>query len=287
MTEGFSIAKALTAAAPTLSFEFFPPKDEAGANSLRNSIEELMTLSPDFVSVTYGAMGSNQDSSVAIVEQLSKIVATVAHLTCIGASTSGIQNLLTLYQSAGVAAILALRGDKPKGYDEQPAGDFTYASDLVRQVKQFTSFEVGVAAFPEKHPESHSLADDIRILKMKQDTGASFAMTQLFFDVEAYSQLVSSARAEGVTIPIIPGVMPFENARQVLRMAQMSGATVPPELDLKLSQAFSEEAARTIGMDFSVHLVQDLLAAGAPGIHIFTLNQHRATLELANSANLA
>ena len=287
MTEGFSIAKALTAAAPTLSFEFFPPKDEAGANSLRNSIEELMTLSPDFVSVTYGAMGSNQDSSVAIVEQLSKIVATVAHLTCIGASTSGIQNLLMRYQSAGVAAILALRGDKPKGYDEQPAGDFTYASDLVRQVKQFTSFEVGVAAFPEKHPESHSLADDIRILKMTQDTGASFAMTQLFFDVEAYSQLVSSARAEGVTIPIIPGVMPFENARQVLRMAQMSGATVPPELDLKLSQAFSEEAARTIGMDFSVHLVQDLLAAGAPGIHIFTLNQHRATLELANSANLA
>jgi methylenetetrahydrofolate reductase (NADPH) len=287
MTEGFSIAKALTAAAPTLSFEFFPPKDEAGANSLRNSIEKLMTLSPDFVSVTYGAMGSNQDSSIAIVEQLSKIVATVAHLTCIGASTSGIQNLLMRYQSAGVAAILALRGDKPKGYDEQPAGDFTYASDLVRQVKQFTSFEVGVAAFPEKHPESHSLADDIRILKMKQDTGASFAMTQLFFDVEAYSQLVSSARAEGVTIPIIPGVMPFENARQVLRMAQMSGANVPPELDLKLSQAFSEEAARTIGMDFSVHLVQDLLAAGAPGIHIFTLNQHRATLELANSANLA
>jgi methylenetetrahydrofolate reductase (NADPH) len=287
MTEGFSIAKALTAAAPTLSFEFFPPKDEAGANSLRNSIEELMTLSPDFVSVTYGAMGSNQDSSIAIVEQLSKIVATVAHLTCIGASTSGIQNLLMRYQSAGVAAILALRGDKPKGYDEQPAGDFTYASDLVRQVKQFTSFEVGVAAFPEKHPESHSLADDIRILKMKQDTGASFAMTQLFFDVEAYSLLVSSARAEGVTIPIIPGVMPFENARQVLRMAQMSGATVPPELDLKLSQAFSEEAARAIGMDFSVHLVQDLLAAGAPGIHIFTLNQHRATLELANSANLA
>ncbi len=287
MTEGFSIAKALTAAAPTLSFEFFPPKDEAGANSLRNSIEELMTLSPDFVSVTYGAMGSNQDSSVAIVEQLSKIVATVAHLTCIGASTTGIQNLLMRYQSAGVAAILALRGDKPKGYDEQPAGDFTYASDLVRQVKQFTSFEVGVAAFPEKHPESHSLADDIRILKMKQDTGASFAMTQLFFDVEAYSLLVSSARAEGVTIPIIPGVMPFENARQVLRMAQMSGATVPPELDLKLSQASNEEAARTIGMDFSVHLVQDLLAAGAPGIHIFTLNQHRATLELANSANLA
>ncbi len=287
MTEGFSIAKALTAAAPTLSFEFFPPKDEAGANSLRNSIEELMTLSPDFVSVTYGAMGSNQDSSVAIVEQLSKIVATVAHLTCIGASTTGIQNLLMRYQSAGVAAILALRGDKPKGYDEQPAGDFTYASDLVRQVKQFTSFEVGVAAFPEKHPESHSLADDIRILKMKQDTGASFAMTQLFFDVEAYSLLVSSARAEGVTIPIIPGVMPFENARQVLRMAQMSGATVPPELDLKLSQASNEEAARTIGMDFSVHLVQDLLAAGAPGIHIFTLNQHRATLELVNSANLA
>ncbi|MCX6485607.1 MAG: methylenetetrahydrofolate reductase [Rhodoluna sp.] len=287
MTEGFSIAKALTAAAPTLSFEFFPPKDEAGANSLRNSIEELMTLSPDFVSVTYGAMGSNQDSSVAIVEQLSKIVATVAHLTCIGASTSGIQNLLMRYQSAGVAAILALRGDKPKGYDEQPAGDFTYASDLVRQVKQFTSFEVGVAAFPEKHPESHSLADDIRILKMKQDTGASFAMTQLFFDVEAYSLLVRSARAEGVTIPIIPGVMPFENARQVLRMAQMSGATVPPELDLMLSQASNEEAARKIGMDFSVHLVQDLLAAGAPGIHIFTLNQHRATLELANSANLA
>jgi len=287
MTEGFSIAKALSAATPTLSFEFFPPKDETGANSLRSSIDELMTLSPDFVSVTYGAMGSNQDSSIGIIEQLSKIVATVAHLTCIGASTIGIQNQLMRYQSAGVAAILALRGDKPKGYDELPAGDFTFASDLVRQVKATTSFDVGVAAFPEKHPESLSLADDIKILKMKQDTGASFAMTQLFFEVTAYSDLVERARAAGVTIPIIPGVMPFENARQVLRMAQMSGANVPQKLESKLQSASNEETARKIGMDFSVHLVQALMSAGAPGIHIFTLNQHRAAMELVDLANLA
>lgn len=287
MTEGFSIAKALSASTPTLSFEFYPPKDETGANSLRSSIDELMTLSPDFVSVTYGAMGSNQDSSIEVVEHLSAIVATVAHLTCIGASASGIQGLLNRYTEFGVAGVLALRGDKPQGDKELPAADFTYASDLVEQVKQFTSLDVGVAAFPEKHPESLSLADDIKILKMKQDSGASFAMTQLFFEVTAYSALVERARAAGVSIPIIPGVMPFENVRQVLRMAQMSGARVPQELENKFQRASTDEAARQIGMDFSKELVTDLLRVGAPGIHIFTLNQHRATMELVNSANLA
>jgi methylenetetrahydrofolate reductase (NADPH) len=287
MTEGFSIAKALSASTPTLSFEFFPPKDETGKNTLRRSIDELMTLSPDFVSVTYGAMGSNQDSSIEVVEHLAGIVATVAHLTCIGASASGIQSLLNRYKEFGVAGVLALRGDKPQGDKELPAADFTYASDLVEQVKQFTTFDVGVAAFPEKHPESLSLADDIKILKMKQDTGASFAMTQLFFEVTAYSALVERARAAGVTIPIIPGVMPFENVRQVLRMAQMSGARVPQELENKFQRASTDEAARQIGMDFSKELVTDLLRVGAPGIHIFTLNQHRATMELVDSANLA
>ena len=281
------MANVLSASTPTLSFEFFPPKDETGSTNLRNSISELMALSPDFVSVTYGAMGSNQDSSIDVVEYLAGIVPTVAHLTCIGASASGIQDLLGRYEDAGVAGILALRGDKPKHFHELPAGDFTYANDLVAQVRRFTHFDVGVAAFPEKHPESLSMADDIQILKLKQDTGASFAMTQLFFDVDAYSKLVEGARAAGVTIPIIPGVMPFENVRQVLRMAEMSGARIPDDLELSLRTTSSDESARQIGMNFSVELVSSLVSAGAPGIHIFTLNQHRATMELVNSSNLA
>lgn len=287
MKKGFSVASELGGDRPTLSFEFFPPKDELGVATLNQTVEELLKVSPDFVSVTYGAMGSNQESSIAVVEKLSPLVPTIAHLTCIGATTAGIQKLMHRYDGAGVAGILALRGDKPQDYSEPTSNDFNYASDLVELVKDSTQFEIGVAAFPEKHPESLTLEDDIKILKMKQDSGANFAMTQLFFDVDAYSKLVEDATAAGVNIPIVPGVMPIANVKQVFRMAQMSGAAIPPKLELALGEARKDEDARAIGMNFSSELVRRLLAIGAPGIHIFTLNQHRAALELVKAAELA
>ena len=284
----FSITNSLSdASRPTLSFEFFPPKDDAGWANLKSSIEHLQGVSPDFVSVTYGAMGSNQATSLAVVEHLAHHVPTIAHLTCIGASQGSISQLLGEYESAGVAGILALRGDLPAGLSEFPQSDYTYALDLVSQVQKSTNFEIGVATFPEKHPESLSIERDIEILKMKQDAGASFGMTQLFFDVDAYTGLVDKARLAGVTMPIVPGVMPIANSKQVLRMAQMSGASVPTALERALVEAPDEAQARTIGMEFTVKLVEELKLRGAPGIHIFTLNHHVAALELVHEAQLA
>lgn len=271
---------------PTLSFEFFPPKDEGSRASLTSSVDELAKLNPDFVSVTYGAMGSNQKSSLEVVESLAKRFPTIAHLTCIGATRENIQSLLDQYTQLGVAGILALRGDKPANFDSLPVSDYRVALDLVNQVIQTSNLPVGVATFPEKHPESPSLEHDIHVLKLKQDAGATFAMTQLFFSMNAYDELVNAARSAGVTIPIVPGVMPINNVKQVLRMAEMSGASVPDSLTNKLTEASSDEDAQMVGMDFTVKLATELLAKGAPGLHIFTLNHHRAAIEVATGAGL-
>lgn len=271
---------------PTLSFEFFPPKDAAARSSLSGSIDELAKLNPDFVSVTYGAMGSNQESSLEVVESLSKRLPTIAHLTCIGATRENIQALLDRYTELGVAGILALRGDKPANYDSLPNSDYRVALDLVNHVIQASNLPVGVATFPEKHPESPSLEHDIHVLKLKQDAGASFAMTQLFFSIEAYDELVTAARSAGVTIPIVPGVMPINNVKQVMRMAEMSGASVPDALAHNLAESSSDEDAQKLGMDFTIGLATELLAYGAPGLHIFTLNHHRAATEVALGAGL-
>ena len=230
------ISGLLAQSRPTISFEFFPPKDETGFENLRVSFEHLMALDPDFISVTYGAMGSNQDRSIAVVQEFAMRVPTIAHLTCIGATRSNLQELLATYAASGVAGILALRGDIPKDFVGEPLGDFKRATDLVHLVRE-TNFEIGVAAFPEKHPESSSLEHDLKVLKIKQDSGSSFAMTQLFFDIDAYFKLVNSARGAGVIIPILPGLMPIANAKQVLRMAEMSGASVPEELVAALNSA--------------------------------------------------
>lgn len=272
---------------PSLSFEFYPPKDETAEVSLWSTVDKLLEVGPKFTSVTYGAMGSNQDTSLNVVRRLAPLVPTIAHLTCIGSKREAISSLLGKYSEAGVQGLLALRGDKPKGLDDLPESDFSTALELVDLAVKETDFSIGVAAFPEKHPESPSLDHDIKILKLKQESGAQFAMTQLFFEPEAYWRLIEQARFAGVTMPIIPGVMPISNVRQVLRMAQMSGASVPESLSANLESASSEDAAREIGMEFSVDLGQQLLKAGAPGIHIFTLNQHAAALELARGVGLA
>jgi methylenetetrahydrofolate reductase (NADPH) len=281
------IASVLNGKRPSLSFEFFPPKDEAGVESLLTAFGKLQKLNPDFVSVTYGAMGSNQESSLNVVERLAKEVPVIAHLTCIGSTRAKITSLLKSYESFGVAGVLALRGDLPKNFEGDPLGDFKNANELVALTREISDLEIGVSAFPEMHPESPNFAHDIQILKLKQDTGASFAITQMFFDLGAYFNLDESARAAGVTIPIVPGVMPIANAKQALRMAELSGAAVPPELLKSLKSAKDDQHARRIGMEFSIEFSKRLIAEGAPGLHVFTLNQFAAANELLEGIGLA
>lgn len=274
-------------AEPTLSFEFFPPKDEVGEANLWNAFEKLLEVSPDYVSVTYGAGGSNRERSLAVVERMSKQVLTIGHLTCVGATKSSTLEIVKFFEQVGVGAILALRGDSPKDDpDALSKGELKTALELVDLVREATDLEVGVAAFPEVHPESPNMEHDSKVLALKQASGAKFAVTQLFFSVQAYTDLVASAQAAGASLPIIPGVMPISNAKQIVRMAELSGAAIPDELLAKFDQTDDEDQAREIGMAYSTQLAKDLVAAGAPGIHIFTLNHHAAALELARGAGL-
>jgi methylenetetrahydrofolate reductase (NADPH) len=273
---------------PTLSFEFFPPKDDAGFVALNASFDQLQQLSPDFVSVTYGAGGSNRERSIAVVENFSSRVATIGHLTCVGATRQSTQDVICQFEAAGVAGILAIRGDNPADNpDALNQGELKRAVELVSLAQESSSLAVGVAAFPEKHPESVDIAADVRVLKIKQDAGAKFAVTQLFFAASHYLELVDAARAAGVTMPILPGLMPIANAKNVLRMAQLSGATVPQDLHDRLISAPDDDAAREIGMAYTVQLGLELLAGGAPGLHIFALNQAKAATRVASEVGLA
>lgn len=271
----------------TLSFEFFPPKDDESAASLWKHYEILLEAQPDFVSVTYGAGGSSRSTSLAVVDRMARDVLTVGHLTCVGATEASSRETIAHFEQAGVSSILALRGDPPlNDPGALEVGEMKTALDLVNLTRSVSSLEIGVAAFPEVHPESPSMQHDAEVLRLKQDAGASFAMTQLFFSVEAYLRLIRAADQAGSRMPIVPGLMPISNAAKVLRMAQMSGAEVPRQLLEKLENA-TESDARQIGMDYSIRLANDLLEAGAPGLHVFTLNYSKAALEVARGCGLA
>ena len=215
----------------TLSFEFFPPKDEQAEVSLWRSFDSILEVQPDFVSVTYGAGGSNKDKSITVVDRMAKQLPTIGHLTCVGASSSGTLEVLQHFEQAGVASVLALRGDPPKDNPLALAnGDLKTAKELVALISSNSSLEIGVAAFPEGHPESPSLGHDAQILGLKQKSGASYAITQLFFSVEHYLDMVERAKHSAPGMPLLPGIMPISNAKQVLRMAELSGASIPKNL---------------------------------------------------------
>jgi methylenetetrahydrofolate reductase (NADPH) len=282
-----AIDRRLASGQKTLSFEFFPPKDQNADASLWRNYSKLLEVSPDFVSVTYGAGGSNRETSLGVVDRMARDVFTIGHLTCVGSTYSGSREIIMHFEQAGVGSILALRGDSPRDQpDALEKGELKSAIELVELVRAESSLEVGVAAFPEKHPESPSLQHDAEVLSLKQNAGASYAMTQLFFSVDAYLEIQAKAIAAGTTLPIIPGVMPISNAAKVLRMAEMSGAAVPIELLRRLQNA-DEDEARVIGMDYTLKFANDLLAAGAPGLHIFTLNFSKAAIEVAKGCGLA
>jgi len=272
--------------APTLSFEFFPPKDEAGEATLWRTFDDVLDVGADFVSVTYGAGGSSSARTLNIVEKMAPQITTVGHLTAVGATVAGTREIIRRFEGAGVRSLLAVRGDSPKDNPNALAeGELKTALQLVELAHEVSALEVGVGAFPEVHPESPDMAHDAKVLKLKQVAGASFAITQLFFNLDAFITLRQTADSAGATLPIVPGLMPINNAKQVIRMAAMSGAAIPAQLLAEL-EAADEVEARRIGMQFTIDLGKQLLAAGAPGLHIFTLNQSAAALELARGIGL-
>ena len=283
----FALAERAKLQEPTLSFEFFPPKDDEGTAKLWATFDRLLEVEPDFVSVTYGAGGSNREKSFSVVERMAPKVLTIGHLTAVGASKASTRETIDRYRDSGLGTILALRGDSPKDDPDALAkGDIKTALELVALAHDEFGLEVGVAAFPEKHPESPSLEHDAMVLGLKAKAGATFGMTQLFFTVEAYQGLLAHNKAAGVDMPILPGLMPISNVRNVIRMAELSGAALPVGLLADLEGATSDDEARRIGMDYAMQLGRDLLAAGAPGLHVFSLNHHAAALELSRGIGL-
>jgi len=280
-----TIAGLLAGTRPTFSFEFFPPKDEGGLDHLLATAERLRPLAPDFVSVTYGASGSSRERTIEAVKRLAaqSDFRIIGHLTCTGQTKDQLKAALDDYASAGVRTILAVRGDAPGG-PSQPwqaaPGGLANATELVAFVRECGDFEVGVGAFPDGHP-SGGFDLDTRILADKQAAGASFAITQLFFDPIRYQELVARAGALGVTMPIIAGLMPITNLDQVARFAQLSGAPLPPQVASRLESAGTDPlAVRDEGAQIGVSLAERLLSVGAPGLHFFTQNRSGVTREI-------
>ncbi len=265
---------------PTISFEFFPPKTPEGWARLYGTLAETARLNVDFVSVTYGAGGSTRENTVDLVASLQNNLGlpAMAHLTCLGHSQVELSRILDRLAAKGVPAVMALRGDPPQGetaFRPHPYG-FAHASDLIGFIRDgWPQFKLGCAAYPEGHPESVAAGEgrspdrDIAFLRLKQEQGADFAVTQLFFDNDAYVAFVGRARAAGVSLPLLPGIMPLTSARQIERFIALSGCSIPDALRQAAAAPDVEEA----GYRFALDQCRSLLAAGAPGLHLYTLNQ--------------
>ena len=270
----------------SFSFEFFPPRDDAGEAVLWEAVRRLEPLEPSFVSVTYGAGGSTRDRTTRITATIASdtTLTPVAHLTCVGASRAELRRIIGGYAEAGVRTVLAIRGDPPGGpgtpWTAHPEG-LDHAVDLVRLVRELGSFEVGVAAFPDVHPESPDVDHDAHVLARKADAGATFAITQFIFDTDGYFRLVDRLSALGCDLPVIPGLMPVTNLRQIERFPQLSGKPLPPGVLARLEAAAADPSAlRRAGVEIATELSAALLDGGAPGLHFYTLNRSTATLEV-------
>jgi len=281
-----SLREVLASGRRSFSFEFFPPRDDAGERQLWQTIRELEALSPTFVSVTYGAGGSTRDRTLRITENIASdtTLEPVAHLTCVGHSRDELRRIIGDLAACGVRNVLALRGDPPGGpghtWTRHPDG-LDHAVELVELVRQLGDFTVGVAAFPEVHPEAADAEADARVLAAKADAGAVFAVTQLFFEADDYFALVDRARTYGCDIPVLPGIMPITNLAQVARFAQLSGAAVPTWIVERL-HAYEDDpvSVRAVGIEIATELCERLLAEGAPGLHYYTLNKSTATRQI-------
>ena len=274
------------------SFEFFPPKTDAGERQLWQTIRELESLSPTFVSVTYGAGGSTRDRTVRLTERIATetTLTPVGHLTCVGASRSELRHVIGAYVASGVRNILALRGDPPGGpgapWEPHPDG-LHNADELVSLTRSLGDLCVGVAAFPDGHPESPDREADAIALARKADAGAEFAITQFFFDVSEYDDLVTRAARHGCTIPVIPGILPITNVTQLVRFAELSGTPIPDAVLQRLEPVKDDpDAVRALGVEMATELCSDLIDAGVPGLHQYTLNRSTATIEIYRNLDL-
>ncbi len=279
------ITELLARGEPTFSFEFFPPKSFSSILELGINIGQLMKLSPSFISVTYGAGGSTQDSSFDLIDYIQNKIGlcAAAHYTCVNASKEKVLRDINYLKSRNIENLILLRGDPPKGtaHFKNLEGDFQHASDLIRFVSKLGGFDIGAAGYPESHPESASPEEDIRFLKFKVEQGADFILTQLFFDNRYYYDFVKRARNAGVGVPIIPGIMPATNLKQVRRFTEMIGTTIPQELTSALeSHRDNPKKKYEIGVEFAIRQCRDLLEHGAPGLHFYTLNKSRATVDI-------
>lgn len=280
------ISDKLSRKSPAFSFEFFPPKDEAGVDRLFETVARLQAYEPAYVSVTYGAGGSTRRLTVDLVSRIKREVGleAMAHLTCVGATRDEIRSVLEQLREAGVDNVLALRGDPPQGSTSfvKSEGGFGYASELSEFIRASEfDFCVAGACYPERHPESADADSDLLNLKRKVDAGVQVLVTQLFFDSREYFAFVERARAVGITVPIIAGIMPVTNTSQVKRFTAMCGASIPASLLSRLEAAGTDTAAvQEIGVEHATAQCRELLAGGAPGIHFYTLNRSPATVEV-------
>lgn len=276
------ISQMLAAGSPTVSFEFFPPKDDAGFDRLFSAIEALRPLSPSFVSVTYGAGGTTRRKTVDLVQRIRRDIGieSMAHLTCVGADRSEITQVLESLKAGGIENVLPLRGDPPleqSRFEAVPNG-FRYASELVAFIRARYDFCLGGACYPETHPEASSAAIDIANLKRKVDAGAEFLITQLFFDNRDFLNFRNRAAAAGITAPIVAGIMPILSLDQTKRFASMCGASIPSAL-MQSMEAVSDDpkSIRAIGIKHATDQCRELLREGVAGLHFYTLNRSTAT----------
>ncbi len=277
---------------PVFSFEFFPPKTEAGEQNLDKALSELRTLEPSFVSVTYGAGGSTRAKTIEIVKRIKAEhgLEAMAHFTCVGATVPQLRSTLDEMRAAGIENVLALRGDPPAGDEDwvKTDGGLEYSRELVELIRAEYPFAIGAACFPETHIHATSPEEDLAHLAEKVGAGVDFLITQLFFDNALYFDFVERARAAGITVPIIPGILPITQIGQLERMTSMCGASIPPGLHRELhARESAPEAVIDFGVAYATLQCAELLAAGAPGIHFYTLNRSPATRAILGALKLA
>jgi methylenetetrahydrofolate reductase (NADPH) len=293
-----TIRELLRAPAPTLSFEFFPPRDAAAQQVLWDTIARLAGTRPDFASITYGASGTTRGSSREVVRRLADghTIRPLAHLTCVGQSRDEITEVIEEFLSEGVRDFLALRGDPPAGQpDWRPHPDgLLYASELVAHLRDVVAsrgigedeLSVGVAAFPAAHGHEQWRQQGLDVLRAKQDAGADFAVTQVFYEAHQWEALANDALAEGITLPILPGIIPLLSTGRAARLELLTGVTVPRSILGALEDTADADEARRVGVAHAADLARALIAAGAPGVHVYTFNRHEAALDLVAAAGL-
>jgi methylenetetrahydrofolate reductase (NADPH) len=276
---------------PTVSFEFFPPKSEQGFAQLYQTIEELKPHNPSYVSVTYGAGGSTRQKTVDLVGKIQNEIGirSMAHLTCVGHTADEIGGILDELWNNGIRNVLALRGDPPAGQSSfiPTDGGFAYASELVKYVASRHDFCIGIAGYPEGHPQCLNRTRDLEHLKRKVDNGGRFIITQLFFDNADFYRFRETARTMGIKVPILAGIMPITNVSQIKRFVSMCGAKIPQQLLLKLESVENDpEAVYAAGVEYAARQCQDLIFHGVDGIHFYTLNKSKATVQICKTLNV-